>query len=176
MTTSTSSSAQISEPTSSSESGPVYFWREYDEPDGFLSQWYDSSFEHDGIMYRSAEMWMMIQKAKLFGDEEIAGLMMETADPAEHKALGRKVKGFNREKWDQSESWACCRYCSSTIPCKSGWVQRSPGGSLCHCVSSSRLSGLLHQNQHFIYHKHHPFTYIAMTQCYTRPQISHLRT
>jgi predicted NAD-dependent protein-ADP-ribosyltransferase YbiA (DUF1768 family) len=26
-------------------------------------------FEHDGVTYQSAEMWMMIQKARLFGDE-----------------------------------------------------------------------------------------------------------
>lgn len=34
-----------------------------------MSQWYDSPFEVDGIRYASTEMWMMIQKAKLFGDE-----------------------------------------------------------------------------------------------------------
>lgn len=49
--------------------GPVYFWREYEHPWGFLSQWYDSPFEVDGVTYASTEMWMMVQKAKLFGDE-----------------------------------------------------------------------------------------------------------
>ena len=49
--------------------GPVFFWREYEEPYGFLSQWYESTFEVDGVTYQSAEMWMMIQKALLFGDE-----------------------------------------------------------------------------------------------------------
>lgn len=55
--------------SSADEKSPVYFWREYDHPYGFLSQWYDCAFEHEGISYRSAEMWMMVQKAKLFGDE-----------------------------------------------------------------------------------------------------------
>jgi predicted NAD-dependent protein-ADP-ribosyltransferase YbiA (DUF1768 family) len=50
-------------------SGPLFFWREFEEPWGFMSQWYDSPFEVDGVMYASTEMWMMIQKAKLFGDE-----------------------------------------------------------------------------------------------------------
>lgn len=54
--------------------GPVYFWREYEEPYGFLSQWYDSVFEVDGVTYASTEMWMMIQKARLFGDEVCASL------------------------------------------------------------------------------------------------------
>lgn len=49
--------------------GPVYFWREFEVPYGFMSQWYESAFEVDGVAYVSAEMWMMIQKAKLFGDE-----------------------------------------------------------------------------------------------------------
>ena len=49
--------------------GPVYFWRETEVPFGFLSQWFESTFEVDGVTYQSAEMWMMIQKAKLFGDE-----------------------------------------------------------------------------------------------------------
>ena len=51
--------------------GPVFFWREFDEPYGFMSQWYDCTFEVDGVTYSSTEMWMMIQKAKLFGDEVI---------------------------------------------------------------------------------------------------------
>jgi len=49
--------------------GPLFFWREFEEPYGFLSQWYEASFEVDGVTYLTAEMWMMIQKAKLFGDE-----------------------------------------------------------------------------------------------------------
>jgi predicted NAD-dependent protein-ADP-ribosyltransferase YbiA (DUF1768 family) len=58
-------------PTISSDPslGPVYFWREFEQPFGFLSQWYESAFEVDGVTYVSAEMWMMIQKARLFGDE-----------------------------------------------------------------------------------------------------------
>lgn len=50
-------------------SGPLFFWREFETPYGFFSQWYDSPFEVDGVTYASTEMWMMIQKAKLFGDE-----------------------------------------------------------------------------------------------------------
>lgn len=53
---------------SDADKSPIYFWREYDEPYGFLSQWYDCAFQHEGVTYRSAEMWMMVQKAKLFGD------------------------------------------------------------------------------------------------------------
>ncbi|KAK4570407.1 hypothetical protein LTR86_002487 [Recurvomyces mirabilis] len=77
--------------------GPVFFWREFEEPWGFMSQWYEASFEVDGVKYLTAEMWMMIEK-------EIARKMMETTIPAEHQALGRKAKGFNRKKWDEHKS------------------------------------------------------------------------
>ncbi|KAK3679267.1 hypothetical protein LTR78_000828 [Recurvomyces mirabilis] len=77
--------------------GPVFFWREFEEPWGFMSQWYEASFEVDGVKYLTAEMWMMIEK-------EIARKMMETTVPAEHQALGRKAKGFNRKKWDEHKS------------------------------------------------------------------------
>jgi len=83
---------------------PLFFWREFEEPYGFLSQWYDSPFEVEGVTYASTEMWMMIQKAKLFGDEETAEKMMQTTVPSEHQALGRKAKGFNRPKWDEHKS------------------------------------------------------------------------
>lgn len=61
--------AQFSEIRSDLSFGPVFFWREFEEPYGFLSQWYESPFEVDGVTYLTAEMWMMVQKAKLFGDE-----------------------------------------------------------------------------------------------------------
>lgn len=48
---------------------PIYFWRETEVPYGFLSQWYESPFEVDGVTYQTPEMWMMIHKAKVFGDE-----------------------------------------------------------------------------------------------------------
>lgn len=54
---------------SNSSSEPLFFWREFENPYGFLSQWYECPFEVEGVKYQTAEMWMMIQKAKLFGDE-----------------------------------------------------------------------------------------------------------
>ncbi|WPG99369.1 Hypothetical protein R9X50_00218300 [Acrodontium crateriforme] len=87
-----------------SNQAPVFFWRETEAQYGFLSQWYDSTFQVDGVEYRTAEMWMMVQKARLFGDEDIAQKMMQTTNPKEHQALGRKAKGFDRKKWDEHKS------------------------------------------------------------------------
>jgi ribA/ribD-fused uncharacterized protein len=80
----------------------VYFWRPQD-PNGFMSQWYTSPFTHEGITYHTAEMWMMVQKAKLFKDEETAAMMEKTTDPKKHKALGRKVKAFDKDVWDREK-------------------------------------------------------------------------
>ena len=35
-----------------------------------LSQWYEHAFVVDGVEYRSAEHFMMAEKARLFGDDE----------------------------------------------------------------------------------------------------------
>lgn len=44
----------------------------------------------------------MVQKARLFGDEKVAQMMLTTTDPKEHKAMGRMVKGFNERVWNES--------------------------------------------------------------------------
>lgn len=62
--------------------GPVFFWRETEEPYGFLSQWYECAFEHEATTYASAEMWMMVQKARLFGDEVYISLSLSLPAPA----------------------------------------------------------------------------------------------
>jgi predicted NAD-dependent protein-ADP-ribosyltransferase YbiA (DUF1768 family) len=53
---------------SSAESGPVFFWHAEGE-NGHFGQWYYAPWEHEGVRYETAEMWMMVQKAKLFKDE-----------------------------------------------------------------------------------------------------------
>lgn len=45
---------------------------------------------------------MMVQKARLFSDEEVAKEMLKTKDPKAHKELGRKVKNFHGATWNKS--------------------------------------------------------------------------
>lgn len=42
---------------------------------------------------------MMVRKARLFGDEDAARLILHTASPNEAKKLGRKVRGFSDAVW-----------------------------------------------------------------------------
>ena len=76
----------------------VFFWG------GTYSQWCPSNFTIDGITYNCCEQYMMAKKALLFGDTHHYALIMKSKNPAEQKALGRKVKGFDKEKWE-----AVCR-------------------------------------------------------------------
>jgi ribA/ribD-fused uncharacterized protein len=68
---------------------------------GIFSQWHKSSFEIDNIQYNCAEQYMMHQKAMLFGDFEIAEKIMNEEHPRDQKALGRKVKNFDVNVWNE---------------------------------------------------------------------------
>ncbi|KAH7138784.1 hypothetical protein B0J11DRAFT_423079 [Dendryphion nanum] len=81
-------------------SAPVYFWRPHDF-NGYLGQWYKSEWEHEGDTYLTAEMWMMVGKARLFGDEKIAQAMLATPNPKTCKSLGRQVANFDDKVWNR---------------------------------------------------------------------------
>jgi hypothetical protein len=93
-------SASNTESESPSTPSPVFFWQP-NRSNGDLSQWSCSPFTlPNGEAYTTAEMWMMVQKARLFGDEAVAKKMLATSDPKRHRALGREVRGFNERVWD----------------------------------------------------------------------------
>jgi ribA/ribD-fused uncharacterized protein len=73
----------------------TFFWRQ-ESP---FSQWHPSVFTVDGVRYTCAEQYMMHRKALLFGDEEVAARILAARSPKEHKALGRKVRGFEDGVW-----------------------------------------------------------------------------
>ncbi|MPS63779.1 MAG: DUF1768 domain-containing protein [Chryseobacterium sp.] len=66
-----------------------------------FSQWFPFKFEENGIVYITAEHYMMAGKAKLFNDEEILGKILEANSPNQAKSLGRKVKNFDPKIWDE---------------------------------------------------------------------------
>lgn len=77
----------------------MMFFHNPDDPHGFLSNWYASEFEVDGVSFSSLEQYMMYKKALTFSDDASARAIMSTDDPAEIKRLGRKVKPFNSVMW-----------------------------------------------------------------------------
>lgn len=70
-----------------------------DEINGYLSNWYLSEFNINGIQYSSMEQYMMYQKALLFNDSDIAGQILGTSNVGKIKALGRAVKNYNELMW-----------------------------------------------------------------------------
>ena len=65
-----------------------------------FSQWYEATFIIEGIHYKTAEHYMMAQKALLFNDQEIYQQIISCNSPGEAKALGRKVRNFNQQVWE----------------------------------------------------------------------------
>ncbi|KFE99434.1 hypothetical protein IX39_01840 [Chryseobacterium formosense] len=65
-----------------------------------FSQWFPFEFHENGIVYKTAEHYMMAGKAKLFNDMEILEKILNAATPNQAKSLGRKVKNFDPQFWD----------------------------------------------------------------------------
>ena len=64
-----------------------------------LSQWWPAAFDVEGNTYPTAEHFMMVAKARLFGDESAASRILATSDPGTAKKLGRGVSGFDEQVW-----------------------------------------------------------------------------
>lgn len=82
----------------------LYFWGHTRTPGHevgkwVLSQWWPVEFTVDGQTYGSAEHFMMGEKARLFGDEEVRAKILNSATPADAKRLGREVRGFDQDTW-----------------------------------------------------------------------------
>ncbi|WP_103068219.1 NADAR family protein [Aquimarina sediminis] len=84
----------------------LFFWGHTPNKDGSIgkscfSQWWQSNFVVDNITYKTAEHWMMAEKARLFDDTLILEEIIKSSHPMEAKTLGRKVKDFDPKIWDQ---------------------------------------------------------------------------
>lgn len=84
----------------------LFFWGHTPPASGaigshVLSQWFPTPFEVDGERFATAEHWMMVGKARLFGDHEAAAKILATPSPAQAKNLGRTVRGYDDAVWEQ---------------------------------------------------------------------------
>lgn len=87
----------------------LFFWGHQPAPDGTItasvfSQWWDGHpFTVDGILYLTAEHWMMAGKARMFGDNAVLQSILNSKSPAEAKKLGRQVQHFDPAVWDREK-------------------------------------------------------------------------
>lgn len=85
----------------------LFFWGHKPLPNGeigksCLSQWWPAAFSIDEITYPTAEHFMMSEKARLFDDEATRTKILQAPTPKSAKQLGREVKNFNEEVWQES--------------------------------------------------------------------------
>lgn len=73
----------------------VFFW------DGIYSNWHPCSFTIYGCKFNCAEQAMMYAKAMAFKDLETGRKILAEKSPKAQKALGRQVKNFVPDVWDQ---------------------------------------------------------------------------
>ncbi len=89
-----------------SDEEPEYFFFYGHDPKkvgdkAVFSQWYMKPFMVDGHRYNCMEQYMMSEKALLFKDMDILKQILSSHDPATCKKLGRKVRNFDSEKWNE---------------------------------------------------------------------------
>lgn len=81
----------------------VFFWSHAGTPGvagkECLSQWYPAGFRLGGELFRTAEHYMMTQKARLFGDDQAAREILASLSPSDAKMLGRGIRGFDERRW-----------------------------------------------------------------------------
>lgn len=68
-----------------------------------LSQWFSCKFMINEKEYNCMEQYMMSAKARLFNDLTTDEEIMKANHPKICKSLGRKVKNFNQQKWDEAK-------------------------------------------------------------------------
>jgi ribA/ribD-fused uncharacterized protein len=68
-----------------------------------FSQWFPFEFEENGIIYKTAEHYMMAGKARLFNDNETLEKILKSDNPKQAKDLGRKVKNFDAQLWEENK-------------------------------------------------------------------------
>ena len=84
----------------------VFFWGHQPDKQGAItkacfSQWWPATFVIDGVSYPTAEHYMMVEKARLFGDEEAAQKILAASHPRDAKNLGRTVANYDDARWEQ---------------------------------------------------------------------------
>ena len=74
-----------------------------DEPNGFLSNWYPSTFTLDGQHFTSVEQYMMYHKVIMFRQYDLATKILSSDDPSVIKKLGRThFPEFDAALWEKT--------------------------------------------------------------------------
>ena len=72
-----------------------------------LSNFYPSSFIHEGVQYISSEQLIQANKAKLFGDTETYNEILCCTTSLECKNLSKQIRNVDEKKWEEEALNAC---------------------------------------------------------------------
>jgi len=72
----------------------IFFWK------AIISNWHICKFTVNDVEYNTSEQYFMHQKAMTFHNYDIAQKILQSKNPKEQKALGRKVSGFDYVIWN----------------------------------------------------------------------------
>ena len=72
-----------------------------------LSNFYPSSFTHEGVQYISSEQLIQANKAKLFGDIETYNEILCCITLLECKNLSKQIRNVDERKWEEEALNAC---------------------------------------------------------------------
>jgi ribA/ribD-fused uncharacterized protein len=80
----------------------IYFWKPH-ETHGYLGNWYPSPFRSNNILFSNNEQYFMWRKQQLFDSANTAleAQILSATNPKVMKDLGRRVKNFDQNTWDQ---------------------------------------------------------------------------
>jgi ribA/ribD-fused uncharacterized protein len=86
----------------------LFFWGHHPSKNGDItascfSQWWEQSFIVEDILYKTAEHYMMAQKALLFKDSTSYQKIIASNTAAEAKNIGREVENFDEILWDSKK-------------------------------------------------------------------------
>lgn len=73
----------------------IYFWGSH------FSNFFPIEFNYKGYTFPTTEHAFMWEKARFFNDSEIAELILKAEHPNGAKALGRKIKNYDNNQWNE---------------------------------------------------------------------------
>ncbi|KAK7892223.1 hypothetical protein LTR67_007319 [Exophiala xenobiotica] len=102
-----------------------FYGYELQLPEARLQNWYPASFTDPnipGVRFQTGEHYIMYRKALVMGDTLTANKIASAATPKEAGRLGREVKTYDGDKWNQAvdEVAETCNYlkCSQVEECR----------------------------------------------------------
>ena len=77
----------------------AFFVHKQEETNRYLSNWYASPFDLDGVHFSLTEQYIMYWKCMTFGDKTSAQSILTTDDTEKQQAIGRQASGYIGSVW-----------------------------------------------------------------------------